>query len=111
MSGVLARISGQLEACSAPACAAKREARLSPQEMRVARLLAEGHSNRVIARRLSLSENTVKAHLRVIYRKLGVATRAGAAVAVVRQSSGTGSATAPGTGLRLRAEERDGSAS
>ena len=45
---------------------------LSPQELRVARLLKEGHSRREIAQRLSLSEGTVRSHLERIYRKLGV---------------------------------------
>jgi DNA-binding NarL/FixJ family response regulator len=74
------------------------DGRLTPQEMRVARLLAEGHSNRVIARRLSLSENTIKAHLRSIYRKLSVDTRVNAAVAVVLRLSGSGTAPTWTTG-------------
>jgi len=45
---------------------------LSPQELRVAKLVKEGLSRREIARRLTLSEGTVRSHLEHIYRKLGV---------------------------------------
>jgi DNA-binding NarL/FixJ family response regulator len=37
--------------------------------------LAKGYSNRQIAQALWLSEQTVKFHLRNVYRKLGVANR------------------------------------
>lgn len=48
---------------------------LSPQEGRVLQLLARGYSNPAIARELVVSVNTVKAHLKNIYRKLGVSNR------------------------------------
>ena len=48
---------------------------LSPQERRVLQLLAEGLSNAEIAQALVVSPNTVKTHLRNIYRKLDVTTR------------------------------------
>jgi LuxR family maltose regulon positive regulatory protein len=48
---------------------------LSVQEGRVLRLLARGYSNPEIARELVVSVNTVKAHLKSIYRKLGVGNR------------------------------------
>jgi LuxR family maltose regulon positive regulatory protein len=38
--------------------------------------LAFGHSNKQIARRLNLSENTVKFHLKNLYRKLDANSRA-----------------------------------
>ena len=47
------------------------------------RLVAEGLTNRAIARRLLISESTVKAHLLHVYAKLDVADRA-AAVRVAR---------------------------
>jgi DNA-binding NarL/FixJ family response regulator len=48
---------------------------LSEQEARVLAELARGRSNRQIAEALWLSEQTIKFHLRNIYRKLGVANR------------------------------------
>jgi hypothetical protein len=46
-------------------------------------LIAEGSSNLDIAGALSISPNSVKAHIRSGYRKLGVATRAQAVRAVL----------------------------
>jgi DNA-binding NarL/FixJ family response regulator len=48
---------------------------LSEQETRVLAELARGRSNRQIAEALWLSEQTIKFHLRNVYRKLGVANR------------------------------------
>jgi LuxR family maltose regulon positive regulatory protein len=48
---------------------------LSPQEERVLRLLIAGHSNPEIARDLIVSVNTIKVHLKNIYRKLNVSSR------------------------------------
>jgi LuxR family maltose regulon positive regulatory protein len=58
---------------------------LSPQEQRVLRLLAAGRTNPEIADHLIVSVNTVKAHLKNIYRKLGVRNRM---QAVQRATSG-----------------------
>ncbi|MFC3737417.1 helix-turn-helix transcriptional regulator [Paractinoplanes deccanensis] len=48
---------------------------LTAQEAEVARLVAEGHSNREVAEQLFLSQNTVQYHLAKVYRKLGVRSR------------------------------------
>jgi LuxR family maltose regulon positive regulatory protein len=48
---------------------------LSQQELRVLRLLAAGLSNTDIARELVVSTNTVKTHVKSIYRKLSVNSR------------------------------------
>jgi len=42
----------------------------------VLRLVAEGLTNKEIARRLIVSENTVKTHVASLFNKLGVDTRA-----------------------------------
>jgi len=57
---------------------------LSPRELDVLRLVADGAANRRIAQQLVLSEATVKSHLVHIFTKLGVDSRT-AAVAVARQ--------------------------
>jgi DNA-binding CsgD family transcriptional regulator len=62
---------------------------LSPRERDVYELLAQGRSNRDIARTLFISESTTKVHVRHIFEKLGVRTRAEAAVATVRGPSGS----------------------
>src|SRR4029077_20387125 len=48
---------------------------LSPQELRIAQLAADGLSNREIADRLFLSHRTVDAHLYRVYPKLGIVSR------------------------------------
>lgn len=56
---------------------------LSERESEVLVLIAEGLSNLDIAHSLNISPNSVKAHIRSGYRKLGVATRAQAVRAVL----------------------------
>lgn len=53
---------------------------LSDREVEVLRLIARGHTNRQIAEELCLSAKTVGRHVENLYAKLGVHTRAGAAV-------------------------------
>jgi DNA-binding CsgD family transcriptional regulator len=51
-------------------------AALSPREREIARMIAKGYPNKVIARVLEISSWTVSTHLRRIFAKLGVTTRA-----------------------------------
>lgn len=55
-----------------------RSASLSPREREVLELTAQGSTNRETARRLFISEATVKTHLLHVYAKLGVNDRAAA---------------------------------
>jgi DNA-binding CsgD family transcriptional regulator len=48
---------------------------LTPQELQVARIVADGMSNREVAARLFLSTKTIEAHLHRVYRKLGITGR------------------------------------
>jgi DNA-binding NarL/FixJ family response regulator len=64
---------------------AGRQLGLSNRESEVLGLLAEGLSNRLIAAELVLGEETVKTHLRNIYRKLEVKDRAQAVAIAIRQ--------------------------
>jgi len=57
---------------------------LTPREQEVLALLAEGRSNREIARALGVSEKTVKTHVSNILAKLGLADRTQAALYAVR---------------------------
>jgi DNA-binding NarL/FixJ family response regulator len=45
---------------------------LTPRELEIVRLLAQGLRNKQIARRLVIAEGTVKIHLHNIYQKAGV---------------------------------------
>ncbi|MFD8493965.1 response regulator [Amycolatopsis sp. NPDC059657] len=57
-----------------------RYASLSPQEQRVLALIADGLTNREIARRLYLAEKTVKNYVSAVLHKLGLTRRTEAAV-------------------------------
>jgi DNA-binding NarL/FixJ family response regulator len=57
---------------------------LRPSEIAVCLLVADGLSNKEIAQELGITVSTVKTHLYSIYQKLGVPSRVGVAVAVVR---------------------------
>ena len=52
--------------------------RLTPRQNDLLRLLAAGHTNTQIARRLGISEGTVRTHLENIYARLGVSSRTAA---------------------------------
>ena len=58
---------------------------LTPREIEVLSLLAEGLPNKAIARRLDISDQTVKFHVAAIYGKLGAANRTDAVRRAVRR--------------------------
>ena len=61
------------------------EARLTPREIEVLELLAMGLSNKVIASRLAISDQTVKFHVASICGKLGAVNRTDAVFRGVRR--------------------------
>jgi two-component system nitrate/nitrite response regulator NarL len=58
-----------------PNKADERLGRVTPRERQIVDLLSAGASNKEIAKRLSVTERTVKAHLTAIFRKLGLSGR------------------------------------
>ena len=62
-----------------PNCAVAPDEALSQQERRVLSLVVQGRSNAAIAAEFVISVNTVKAHIKAIYRKLHVSNRVEAA--------------------------------
>jgi DNA-binding NarL/FixJ family response regulator len=65
LANVLRREAGAREAAS----------QLTPREIELIRMVAEGLRNREIAERLGITEGTVKAHLHNVYKKIRVETR------------------------------------
>jgi DNA-binding CsgD family transcriptional regulator len=61
---------------------------LTSQEAEIARLVAEGSSNRQVAAQLFISQNTVEYHLQKVFRKIGVGSRTQLARAIHDQSRG-----------------------
>ncbi len=57
---------------------------LTPRELEVLRLMAEGQSNKAVARQLGISEHTVKFHVNAILGKLNVQSRTEAVVRATR---------------------------
>jgi len=63
-----------------PAVASTRLSALTPRELDILRLVAEGLSNRQIAQRLSISVATAKTHVSRLLGKLGCSSRVQAAI-------------------------------
>jgi two-component system, NarL family, nitrate/nitrite response regulator NarL len=57
---------------------------LSQRELDIIRALAEGHSNKAIAKELTITEATVKVHLKTVLRKLGATNRTQVAIWAVQ---------------------------
>jgi two-component system nitrate/nitrite response regulator NarL len=91
--GSLARLvrGGDAAAAAAPppARAAAPFAELTPRELEILGCIADGSSNKMIARALDITDGTVKLHVKAILRKLGLRSRVEAAVTAVEHGLGT----------------------
>lgn len=85
LTGVLAKVVKEGDARKAPDERSPFES-LTPRELEILCHLAEGQSNKVIARNLHISDGTVKLHVKSILRKLGVHSRVEAAVMAVEHA-------------------------
>jgi DNA-binding NarL/FixJ family response regulator len=86
-----AAITRRLMASLAPSRDATRDSfeDLSEREREILRLIADGHANKEIARRLVISERTARTHVSHILRKLGLSSRTQAALLAVREGLAT----------------------
>jgi HD-GYP domain-containing protein (c-di-GMP phosphodiesterase class II) len=73
-------VSAVLEAAGHPPRRREWPASLTDREVDVLRLVATGRSNRQLATALTISEETARNHVKHIYDKIGISTRAGAAL-------------------------------
>jgi DNA-binding NarL/FixJ family response regulator len=74
-AGLIVRAPDVLESGFAAINEPDGHALLTPRELDVLTALAEGLTNKAIARRLAISLHTVKFHLESLFRKLGARTR------------------------------------
>ncbi len=89
MVGALARL---VQGTAGPERDARRPpapfALLTPRELQILQCIADGSSNKMIARALEITDGTVKLHVKAILRKLGMRSRVEAAVAAVEHGLG-----------------------
>jgi two-component system nitrate/nitrite response regulator NarL len=84
-------LAGLVRGDAAPAAAPRKAApfaELTPREREILECIADGSSNKMIARALEITDGTVKLHVKAILRKLGLRSRVEAAVAAVEQGLG-----------------------
>jgi len=87
--GSLARIvRGDSGPQPAPQRPAAPFADLTPRELEILECIADGSSNKMIARALAITDGTVKLHVKAILRKLGLRSRVEAAVSAVEHGLG-----------------------
>jgi DNA-binding NarL/FixJ family response regulator len=74
-AGLIVRLPGAKEAGFGAMRETEAHALLTPRELEVLAALAQGLTNKAIARRLDISLHTVKFHVESVFRKLGARTR------------------------------------
>jgi two-component system, NarL family, response regulator YdfI len=82
---VEARDLDHLLASASPAPAASESSDITPRELEVLRMMAEGAANKVIAWKLDISEHTVKFHVASILARLGAGSRTEAVTMGIRK--------------------------
>jgi DNA-binding CsgD family transcriptional regulator len=80
---------------------------LSPREREILWLICDGKSNLAISRALAISPWTVSSHLRRVFAKLGVSTRAGAVALLLSSRPGVSNGHGFGRGKAGRSGESD----
>jgi two-component system, NarL family, nitrate/nitrite response regulator NarL len=73
-------LAGRPQAASPETAPQSEAARLSPREKEILSHVVGGHSNKLIARELGITEATVKVHLKSVLRKIGADNRTQAAI-------------------------------
>lgn len=85
-------LAGLVRGAAAAAPPAQRPAvpfaELTPRELEILGCIADGSSNKMIARELEITDGTVKLHVKAILRKLGLRSRVEAAVSAVEHGLG-----------------------
>ncbi|MBV9762159.1 MAG: response regulator transcription factor [Acidobacteriaceae bacterium] len=81
----------------------QRDVQLSPREQEIVRLVAQGHPNKIIADVLNISAWTVCTHIRRIFSKLGVGSRA----AMIARLGGPGRSAGATAGYELASPGRE----
>jgi LuxR family transcriptional regulator, maltose regulon positive regulatory protein len=85
LAGFAQRVARLLRALPSAPMYSKALAGVTRQEHRVLSYLADGYTNKQIARALGLSESAIKFHLRNLFRKLKVSSRTALVEAVERR--------------------------
>lgn len=87
--GTLARIvRGEAGACEAAPRRSAPFVEFTPRELDILEHVAKGLSNKVIAKTLSITDGTVKLHVKAILRKLGIHSRVEAAIIALEHGLG-----------------------
>jgi len=84
-------LAGLVRGDAVPALAPRKAApfaELTPRELEILEHIADGSSNKMIARALEITDGTVKLHVKAILRKLGLRSRVEAAVSAVEHGLG-----------------------
>jgi DNA-binding CsgD family transcriptional regulator len=79
--------------CRQPAARYDHTGGLTHREIEILQLMAAGHTNAQVARRLVITEGTVKSHVKRVLRKLGAANRAEAVARWMRATADTARTT------------------